>query len=123
MTRTFRLDVVLAVTHHLPSSFNDYQEILEFISGAPVPGPSHSLGVDAACAQWLFEQHPRLREIPQCPQFNDETALLAWVAERAAQIGAAELLVSPMPDEQRAAIPDYMTRLLDHVDPNKVWNV
>jgi hypothetical protein len=120
--RDLDLYTVLAITHHLPSAGGPYRDALEYLSGVSLPGPSHALGVVEPCAQWLFEEHPRLREVPAVPDFaGDEAAMDAWADEQKARLGVTELPVRPLPEDRRGAIPDYMERLLDHVDPAKVY--
>lgn len=120
--RGFDLDTILAITHHLPSAARPYRDILEFISGVDIPAPTHALGVVEPCAQWLFEQHPRLREVPAVPDFRgDEAAMDTWADKQKARLGVTELPVAPLPEQRRRAIPAYLQRLLGHVDPNKVY--
>jgi hypothetical protein len=119
--RKFDLYAILAITHHLPSEARQFQEILEYVSGVPIPAPSHALGVVEPCAAWLIEQHPQLRDVPAVPDFADEAAMDAWADEQKARIGVTELPVRPLPDERRRALPAYLERVLDHVDPAKVY--
>jgi hypothetical protein len=120
--REFDLYSVLSVTHSLPSLWAPFREILEYLSGQPVIAPSHSIGVRDACAEWLREQHPQLNEVPGPPDFaDDESAMDAWAAAQATLLGVESLVCRPMPDERRQVIGSYIERLLDHVDPTKVW--
>lgn len=118
------LYTVLSITHRLPSAFKPHRDALEYLSGVSIPTPYHLLGVVESCAQWLFEQHPQLRDVPALPDFaGDETAMDAWANEQKARLGVTGLPVRPMPEDRRSSIPDHLERLLDHVDPAKVYVV
>lgn len=117
--RVFRLYDVLAVTHHLPSVGSDYQAILEYLSGEPIPAPTHALRVADECRTWLLEQHPELCDVPPCPDFqSDEAAMDAWCAEQALRVGET-MTLDPLPLDRRD-FRSHMESLLEHVDPQDV---
>ncbi|WP_236788091.1 hypothetical protein [Amycolatopsis sp. GM8] len=120
--KEFDLYTILAITHHLPITARPYRDILEYLSGVPIPAPTHALGVVEPCAEWLIEQHPPLRDVPAVPDFQgDEAAMDNWADEQKARLGVSELAVRPLPEQRRRAIPPYMERLLDHIPPSKVY--
>jgi hypothetical protein len=111
----------LAVTHRLPATGSQYQGILEYVSGQSFPGPSHALGVREPSAEWLFEQHPQLRTVPPLPQLDTERAMDEWADQQKARLGVTELTIRPMPADRQEQIKPRTERLLDHVEPAKVW--
>jgi hypothetical protein len=120
--RQFDVYDVLAVTHRLPATGSQFQGILEYVSGQSLPGPSHALGVREPSAEWLFEQHPQLRDVPPLPDFHDdERAMDEWADQQKARLGATELTVRPLPADRQEQIKPRVERLLDHAEPAKVW--
>jgi hypothetical protein len=114
--REFGLDIVLAVTHGLPSLAEDYRVLLEYLSGLSLSAPTGVVGVAESCQEWVLEQHPRLREVPPRPDFHgDARAMDAWAAEQAVRLGAERLVLRPLPVERRD-FPPVLDRVLDVVE-------
>ncbi|WP_037360138.1 hypothetical protein [Amycolatopsis orientalis] len=123
--RVFDLYSILAVTHGLPSTPQQYREIVGFLVGRPMGGAGMTaIAYGQQCKAWLFEQHPQLRTVPARPDFadDDEAAMDAWAAEQAKRLGADRLPVRRIPAE--AAPGDPYTEFVNHApDPWKVYNV
>lgn len=122
--RVFDLYSILAVTHGLPSTPQQYRDIVGFLIGLPMGGAGMTaLVYGPACRAWLFEQHPQLRTVPARPDFaEDDTAGMdAWAAEQAKRLGADRLPVQRPP----AATPgDPFTDFINKTpDPWKVYLV
>ncbi|MFI5605931.1 hypothetical protein [Amycolatopsis sp. NPDC051903] len=123
--RVFDLYSILAVTHGLPSTPQQYREIVGFLIGRTAPSAGMTaIAYGQQCKAWLFEQHPQLRTVPARPDFaeDDEAAMDAWAAQQAKRLGADRLPVRRIPDE--IAPGDPLTEFADRTpDPWKVYNV
>lgn len=124
MNEEFPLYHVLGVTHALPMLGVDYQAILKYLTGQTL-SPVQALSVRDTCREWLLEQHPALRDVPPCPRFEQESiegeaAMDAWCDEQATRLGVQTLTLTPVPVERLDTRSD-MERMLDHVDPAKVY--
>lgn len=116
-SREFDLYDILAVTHGLPADWPHYRAILEYISGAAVPEPVRCIGVKPACEEWLFEQHPQLREVPPVPRSlrtdaATDAAMDAWAEEQRTRLGMTMLPVRPLPPD-RADFGSPLEQILD----------
>ncbi|MGW7534711.1 hypothetical protein [Amycolatopsis sp. NPDC054798] len=123
--RVFDLYSILAVTHGLPSTARQYQDLIGHLIGQPAPSPTMAaIAYDERCREALFEQHPRLRSIPPKPVFGeaDTAAMDAWAADQANRLGADRLPVRRIPAED--APGDPYTEFINNVpDPWKVYNL
>lgn len=122
----FSLYDILAVTHHVPSTALQFRTILAHIVGLELdqmPGAGLSaLAYGPECSRWLFEQHPRLGNIPNPPDFHgDEIAMDEWVSAQAEHLGSGRLRlpVEPLPPERRpqASLSDVID-IIAHVRGN-----
>lgn len=118
--RDFDLYSILAISHGLPSDWETYRAIAEFLTGHPMPGPAHALGIRDICGPWLIEQHPALGDVPPYPHFDTEQEMDDWAEQQAHHIGAHTLPVLPLPADRPC--PPFIERLLDRADPTTVYH-
>lgn len=119
--KEFDLYSILAVTHGLPSTPQQYRQIVAHIVGEEVPGVVvTSMTLGPTCKEWLREQHSELARIPPPPDFHgDDHAMDAWAAEQARRIGTDRLSVLPLPGHRRPG--SELSDLLDRIEnPAKV---
>ncbi|UKD53667.1 hypothetical protein L3Q65_38140 [Amycolatopsis sp. FU40] len=121
--KEFDLYSILAVTHHVPATALQFRTILAHIVGLELdqmPGARISaLAYGPECSRWLLEQHPRLRDIPNPPDFHgDEIAMDEWVSAQAEHLGSdcLRLPIEPLPPERRpqASLSDILD-IIAHV--------
>lgn len=119
-SKVFRLYDVLAVTHGLPCLGSDYRAILEYLSGEPIPAPSHGLRVRDECRTWLLEQHPERGDVPERPDFrDDEAAMDTWCDEQVLRVGTPTMTLSPLPLDRRC-FPTHAEAIAMHAYPEDV---
>lgn len=107
-TREFSLGAVLSVTTgRLLCPLSELYDILGFMVDESLF--THQLPrVSRECEGPLLEQHPALRAV-RVPDFDDEPAVHAWIAEQEAKYGAV-LDVAPLTPENHTRI-DPITEL------------
>lgn len=122
--REFDLGDILAITHGYPITLDPYLDILAYLNQRP----ASTIDSRTAPAAWIFDQHPRLREItaPDLPNVDptdeDLAAWDAWAAEVKARVGQT-LILQPIPEDRRDARSLTELVLDTGVDPRKIWHV
>ncbi|MFD0687356.1 hypothetical protein [Actinomadura fibrosa] len=101
-TREWDLYVILSVTHRLPVDLDPWLEILGFLIGDTGIGVVQGAAAQKEARDWVFTQHPQLRDIPAVPDFaeGDDAAMDEW-ANRYKQRYGQTLPLRPLPQARQ----------------------
>jgi hypothetical protein len=125
--RDWDLYAILAVTHGLPSLWDDYAALLEFLTGRSGLTPMLAIAAKIESETWLLELHPQLGQISSpVGGWPDEDAMDAWADQQRARYGAT-LPIRPIPADRRDTRDPAQVAIDTAFDitgddaPDKVW--
>jgi len=109
-SRIFGLYDVLALTHGLPRLSAVFRANLEYLAGVKLTGTA-PVGAVQPCREWLLEQHPALRDVPEPPDFHgDMAAAERWANDQCRRLKAIGFVVRPMPLDRQTQLPANLVR-------------